>query len=114
MHNEKYKHLDIIVNRTGNWAERTFPESTVHTILAHAKDELKEVEDEINKHPCTDPMYTDDIAEEIADVFLLLCHLCFKLRISLLDAAYKKLEKNMNRKWETKINSKGFFSHIDE
>lgn len=41
--------------------------------------------------------HKEDLADEIADVFVYLLHLCEGLDIDLVDAAYRKLEKNRKK-----------------
>ncbi len=74
-----------------DWAEKTFPQRTNHSILTHIRRELVEIE--------LDP---DDI-EEWADVLLLFMHGLRERNIawSLLEEyVYSKFAKNKERKWK--------------
>ena len=41
--------------------------------------------------------HREDLADEVADVFIYLLHLCEGLNIDLIKAAYRKLEKNRKK-----------------
>lgn len=41
--------------------------------------------------------HQEDLADEIADVFIYLLHLCEGLDVDLIKAAYRKLEKNRKK-----------------
>lgn len=108
------KHMDEYINSSikkyGSWAEMTFPESTPDSVIEHLKEEFKEF---INAHDF-DYVHGYDglnIEEELADVFLLLCHYCYKKQINLAYVAEKKYLINIDRVWETEPNEKGYFKH---
>lgn len=97
--------INELVLNTGKWAEETFPDSTELSVLKHMQEELNELGKAINP---------EDKAEEAADVLLLLCHYCYKNKIDLSMAAKSKLATNKSRNWETKMNDKGYFKHIEK
>lgn len=90
------------------WAERTFPKSTVQSISAHLGEELGELCDALGacvlngKH---------GIKDEAADVVMLLMHLAHKQGWSLYDAVVDKFATVQKRKWG-KPNKKGVVHHI--
>ena len=86
------------------WSRETFKDSTMESNLAHLRDEI----DEIEQNP-------DDI-EEWADVILLYMNgasLAGHTMDDILEAAYKKYEKNINRKWGIP-DDRGVVKHSDE
>lgn len=97
--------INELILDTGSWAEKTFPKSTELSVLKHMQEEFNELIEAINP---------EDKAEEAADVLLLLCHYCYKNKIDLSIAAKSKLATNKARKWETEINDKGYFKHIEK
>ncbi|WP_018629220.1 dATP/dGTP pyrophosphohydrolase domain-containing protein [Niabella aurantiaca] len=89
------------------WQDKTFPDSTVHSRLAHLKDEIREIEDEV--------MIMGDPREEFADAFFLLFGAAYKAGMSyddIVDFIDKKFQKNLNRKWG-KPDERGVVNHID-
>lgn len=102
--------LDQMQQRVGDWGNRTFPESTTRTILAHLKDEIKELDD-VDK---LIPLATDAHQEEAADCLLLLLHFAHRRGFSLFDAAVVKAAINEKRVWQTEKNASGYFGHVTE
>lgn len=81
-----------LFNRMTDWAEKTFPQRTNHSILTHLRKELVEIE--------ANP---DDL-EEWADAILLFMHGLRERNFNiaqLVEALEKKFEINKNRKWGT-------------
>ncbi len=91
---------DLAVECVG-WAEETFPDATVESVLAHLKHEVE--------HELTEECEED----ELADVFMLLMHLAYKRGINMNTTVRDKLIINMGREWSTKKNDEGFFQHKD-
>jgi len=104
----------VAVQDCGSWANKTFPLSSPQSIIAHFREEAKELDIAVDVN--TDSSESlKEIAEEAADVCLLLFHLCYKLRIDLGLAIVEKFEKNKKkRNWETKPNSEGYFKHTEK
>lgn len=69
------------------WQRRTFPNESIGSILAHLREELKELED------------APGDAHEQADVLLLLIALADRTGVDLVEAAKDKLEICKRRKW---------------
>ena len=93
----------------GEWAEATFPKSTVGYCLTHLEREVKELDDSF-----MDSSEGDDCdAEELADCFLILLHLAHKTNVSLFDEARKKFAKNQTRTWG-EPDADGVVEHIAE
>lgn len=90
--------LDEIVSFVGKWGDETFKDSTAETVLSHMREEIAELSE--SKDP-----------EEAADVFLLLCHFCYKSGISLGDVAAAKFKKNQARTWKSEPEPGGHWKH---
>lgn len=104
---------------TGEWAERTFPDSTPEGVAAHFIEEAIEfaraaglshetilgIADKVKDKP------VGVAAEEAGDCVLLLCHHAHKTGYVVLDESGKKLRRNMKRQWATKPNADGYFNH---
>lgn len=94
--------IDDWQDNVGAWGEKTFPDATEETIIAHLRDEVNN-----ELHPgCSD--------EELADVALLLLNLAHKRGTRLVDAMRLKNNINQKRTWSTVKNEKGFYGHIKE
>lgn len=92
--------LDEIQGDTGPWADRTFPASTVESVVAHLKAEFREFADCPSR-------------DEAADIVLLLCSYAHKSRFSLLEAVERKLAINKGRTWKTTLEPGGYQRHED-
>ena len=75
------------------WAERTFPGETVDSTLAHLDEEHDELYDAI-KHP-----RPGGVAEELADMAILLYKLAAMMGVDLDVAVEDKHDLNTNRAW---------------
>lgn len=89
-----------MLDEAAEWSEKTFPQSSFGSVLAHLLREWRELEDS----GFTDP-------SEFADVILLLNHLAFKQGFSLDDAVEEKFEVNKKRVWG-KPDAEGVSEHI--
>lgn len=90
------------------WAEKTFPDQTVEGKLNHLRKEIDELDVEV-----LNDMFSDNAKEELADCFILLFSVGYRMGLTLEDLITemnKKLEINKKRKWG-KINEKGYPSH---
>ena len=72
--------------QVGEWGERTFPEGTPDSVVAHLRREVKELAE---SH---DP-------EEAADCFILLLQHAHLGGYDLIIEAFKKFNINKGRKW---------------
>ena len=92
------------------WARETFPHATPKTIISHL---LREAEELV--HAATEPASLRaaqlGIAEESADILLLLFHLCDRCSIDLLNATAMKFERNKRRQWGAP-DAEGVAEHI--
>jgi NTP pyrophosphatase (non-canonical NTP hydrolase) len=103
----------------GEWAEETFRESTPATIALHLCEEAEEVKVaavgfHVNHSSGYDVLAAKDreeLAEECADVLLILLHLCHRADINLLHAANKKFHECKRRKWAMDPE-KGYAKHV--
>lgn len=92
------------MKRFGEWAEVTFPKSTELSVLKHMQEEFGELIEAVTP---------ENKGEEAADLFLLLTHYCHKNNINLSYEVERKFLINIDREWETEMNDKGYFNHID-
>lgn len=86
------------------WTEKTFPQRTMGSILAHLRSEIAEIEEN-----------PDDIME-FADAFMLLFDAVSYQGFHMSEvyrAMDRKLEINKARKWG-RPNAEGFVEHIKE
>jgi len=85
--------MDPIQDRIAAWAEQTFPGETVASTLAHLDEEHDELYDAI-KHP-----RPGGVAEELADMAILLYKLAAMMGVDLDVAVEDKHDLNTNRAW---------------
>lgn len=97
--------MDDLQCKIGEWGERTFPEATADTIMAHLQEEVAELGDAVYRRA------SDETEEEAADVLLLLLHLAHRFGFSLFDAACVKMARNENRTWAPAED--GYWKHQD-
>ena len=91
--------LQDMVDKTGSWAEETFPRSTQSSVCAHLTREVQELSDN----------NTD--VEEAADCMLLIFHLAYKNNWNLGKAIREKSAKNRSRLWNPP-DDKGVCEHV--
>lgn len=87
------------------WSHQTFPEATALSALTKLKEEIQEIEDNLN-NGVRDP-------EEYADAIMMLFDSAGRDGISarqIRDAFEIKFHKNINREW--KHNGNGTYSHV--
>ena len=75
------------------WGEETFPHSTPHDICNHLVEEVEELREAVIDvtEGRRDDASEDEVAEEIADVFLILLHLSYCFGVDLLETARSKM-----------------------
>lgn len=78
----------------GSWGERTFPQATNTSIVAHLRREVEELAAEVERG-----VSTRDLAYEAADVYLLLLHLAHRGGFDLATFAARKHAINERRAW---------------
>ena len=99
--------LDDLQRRIGEWGDRTFPESTLNSIIAHFNAEAAELNEAATFSP------RPQLAEEAADCLLLLLHIAHREGFSLWEAANVKRLVNEARTWETDAGAKGYRKHTE-
>jgi dATP/dGTP pyrophosphohydrolase len=100
----------------GEWADKTFPKSTIDTIASHFREEAfefaggdKPVENYGITMEYTPPSH-DPV--EAADCMLLLLHHAHKHGYSLFDEMIAKAQINVKRDWDTTDEGgHGHFKH---
>lgn len=89
-----------------HWAHATFGAPTqLATVYERCADEFIELEEEVYGN-----RDKDKIANECADVFIVLCQVAEFVGADLQEAINRKMEKNRNRKWA--ITGEGVGQHI--
>lgn len=100
----------------GEWGERTFPQATVFSILAHLAEEIDELDDAVT-HPVSFTSREANIqhaAEEAGDCYMLLLHLAHRLGFDLEGIAREKFESPafQSRTWHD--DGRGYAKHVEE
>lgn len=102
----------------GEWGESTFPDSTLRSIMAHLREEIAELHDAVERQAFHDDIeerttgaYRHEIAEEAADVYLLVLHLAYRCGIDLQNAAVEKFAENRLRTWHD--DGRGYARHVE-
>jgi NTP pyrophosphatase (non-canonical NTP hydrolase) len=90
------------------WIEETFgPAGSNARVVARANEEMAEVVRSVtinDSHP--------DLAEEIADVIIVLCRVATRLGVDLQTEVNRKMAINRARKW--KLDGSGCGYHVKE
>lgn len=107
--------LNDLQRRVGEWGERTFPDATDYSIVAHLRDEVREltyavveIQEEVDAGNAIHS--NDNLQTEAADCLLLLLHLAHRNGFSLFDAAVVKVAINEKRTWNT-VAPGGYVKH---
>lgn len=89
------------------WIENTFgPVISNARIVSRANEEMAEMIRSVtvdDNHP--------ELAEEIADVVIILCHLATRLGVDLPEEINKKMAVNRARKWDRDGSGCGY--HVE-
>lgn len=102
-------------DRVAGWGRVTFPHATPETIWAHMHDETLELADAMEEYD-RGPLTTDalaiknKVAEEAADVYLLLLHLAAWYGFDLEEAAREKFAIVQTRTYTTD-SGRGYTRH---
>lgn len=91
----------------GKWAVRTFKGQTVRSCAIHLEKEVKELKKALEGRDTT------KIGMELADCYLLLLDIAYRLDIPLQRAAEIKHQINQDRKWQEPDES-GVYEHVRE
>ena len=97
----------------GLWNVKTFPQSTTTGHLNHIKREVDELESELKlmvSNPCQN---VRNVAEEAADIFILLLSIAHRFEFDLMVAAADKMRTLQSRSWN-EADKDGVFTHITE
>lgn len=102
--------------RIALWASKTFGEpADLSSVVSRAAQEMRELYNEayrFDQLTNKDPVYRDKIAEECADVVIVLYRVCQLVGRSLMRAIAQKMAVNMKRRWST--NGDGLGQHIKD
>jgi NTP pyrophosphatase (non-canonical NTP hydrolase) len=99
--------FDGFQHEVGAWAERTFPQATPQSIVAHLRREVEELAASTHLGP------PEEEEREAGDCLLLLLHLAHKRGYRLLLAAHDKHAANQARTWG-EPDAEGVVQHIRE
>jgi len=89
----------------GEWNVKTFPDSTFKGHIHHIKKEVEELEEAY--------LSSNDyhVAQETADVFIMLLSLAHRLEFDLMDEAANKMRILLRRKWQ-EPDENGVIEHV--
>lgn len=93
-----------------HWQEATFPNATALSKVQHLKEEIKELEAELQRNN-----FTTELGSEIADCLFLIYGAAFKAGLNYTQielALQRKLAINKNRKWG-KPDADGVVKHVE-
>lgn len=89
-----------------DWADETFGKATdLHSTFYRMLDEWNELNDAIHNNKTS-----EEIAEELADILMMLYRMADVLNVDLHDIVDRKMIINRARKW--KLDSHGHGQHI--
>ncbi len=91
-------------NDVVRWANQTFPSRTRESIVKKLQEECKEL--------LRPDITGEELAGEMADVFILIFDLAHWDRVDVMNAVHAKMEVNRHRMWE--VSSNGTYQHIKE
>lgn len=102
----------------GEWGNRTFTKATEHSIIAHLRREVEEVQKSVDLLGRDLPegirkQMREELGFELADCYMLLLHLAHRNRVDLVHFANIKFEINQARQWG-QPDSEGVCEHIKE
>jgi NTP pyrophosphatase (non-canonical NTP hydrolase) len=86
--------MDDIQMEVFDWAEKTFPDSTIESKLAHLKEEADELSEAI-----TEGKDIEDILEEVADIVLIAMHAAESSNRMLVSHIRRKFLICQTRTW---------------
>jgi NTP pyrophosphatase (non-canonical NTP hydrolase) len=102
--------VDELQRRVGEWGERTFPTSTDASKLAHLGREYEELR-EMAEGVAWGVLPAEAMAEEAADVAMLLFHLAHARGFSLAGAIERKFAEVQLRRWLAP-DAEGVVEHV--
>jgi NTP pyrophosphatase (non-canonical NTP hydrolase) len=91
--------LSEFQKHVGEWNVATFPDSSTTGHMNHIKQEVDELDAELKLLVINPTQSIRNVAEEAADVFILLLSLAHKFGFDLLTAASDKHRILKNRTW---------------
>jgi NTP pyrophosphatase (non-canonical NTP hydrolase) len=97
----------------GVWNRATFPDSTITGHVNHIRQEIDELDAELKLLSINPESDTKQVAEESADVFILLLSLAHCFKFDLMIAAADKMRVLQKRQWHP-ADGNGIHHHITE
>lgn len=98
--------MDELQRDIDAWSQRTFPKSTVSSIMVHLKEEVQELDEAIAAGDAL------GIKRESADVLHLFFSVANRSGFSLQEAVRWVFARNQYRDWGP--SSKGYWKHTDQ
>lgn len=102
-------YLDKFQRDVAAWASETFPGSTVEAKLRHLAKEVRELEAKAGRSDVARAA----VAEECADIILILLHFAEAQTFSIADALLWKFEVCKRRRWGPP-DAEGVVEHVRE
>lgn len=90
------------------WARKTFGDARVGTLVARCNEEMAELIAAAMTISVSDETFSK-IAEECADVYIVLCQVAESVGVDLDEQVDRKMAKNRVRKW--KVGPGGIGQH---
>ena len=118
---QKATDMDAIQIEIGKWGDETFehsegnPAYISNAIVNHMEKEMAELGEEIvyKDDGGWDVMTSSKIAEECADIFILMCSIAHINKFSIRKAVEEKMKVNRKREWGA-ADSDGVIEHVKE
>lgn len=92
--------LEQVFTYVNQWQTQFDGKATASGLINHLREEVNEFSE-------------DKSPEELADIFIILFHLCALLDIEPALSVYNKLEKNKKRTWQ-EPDAEGKIKHADQ
>lgn len=83
----------------GKWNVSTFPDSSTTGYINHIRQEVEELDAELKLLVINPTQNIRNVAEEAADIFILLLSLAYRLDFNLLVSAADKMRILQSRNW---------------
>lgn len=103
---------DALQETIGTWAEATFPDQTDLSIVRHLAEEFGELAGTVNRAKLLGGVQIADIADDCADIAILVLALAHRCGFSLADAIQAKHAVNTERTW-TFDAARGYDKHVE-
>ena len=103
--------LSYFQKYVGEWNVSTFPNSSTTGHINHIRQEVDELDAELKLLVINPTQNIRNVAEEAADIFILLLSLAHRFEFDLLLSAADKMRILQSRTWH-EADQKGIHHHI--